>query len=153
MTGNIHEKDWQTQAQKVDFFHLKGILENLFDSLALTDRIRYQKTAALKEMHPGRTAMILLDDQEIGFLGQVHPSIAKDYEVSETYVAELNLDQLLAAKTEQLVYQPVSKFPSVTRDMALLLDETIDNQSVMEINQAIAKITRNLEEKVQAEIR
>ena len=84
-------------------------------------------------MHPGRTAMILLDDQEIGFLGQVHPSIAKDYEVSETYVAELNLDQLLAAKTEQLVYQPVSKFPSVTRDMALLLDETIDNQSVMEI--------------------
>ena len=84
-------------------------------------------------MHPGRTAMILLDDQEIGFLGQTHPSIAKDYEVSETYVAELNLDQLLAAKTEQLVYQPVSKFPSVTRDMALLLDETIDNQSVMEI--------------------
>lgn len=201
LTGNIHEKDWQTKAQKVDFFHLKGILENLFDSLALTDRIRYQKTAAIKEMHPGRTAMILLDDQEIGFLGQTHPSIAKDYEVSETYVAELNLDQLLAAKTEQLVYQPVSKFPSVTRDMALLLDETIDNQSVMEIiresagrflsairlfdvyqgknieagkkslgysltfsnpeatltdeeiNQAIAKITRNLEEKVQAEIR
>ena len=46
LTGNIHEKDWQTQAQKVDFFHLKGILENLFDSLVLTDRIRYQKNGS-----------------------------------------------------------------------------------------------------------
>lgn len=102
LTGNIHEKDWQTQVQKVDFFHLKGILENLFDSLALTDRIRYQKTAALKEMHPGRTAMILLDDQEIGFLGQVHPSIAKDYEVSETYVAEFELRSTVSSENRTI---------------------------------------------------
>ncbi len=113
-------KTGKPKLKKVDFFHLKGILENLFDSLVLTERIRYQKTAAIKEMHPGRTAMILLDDQEIGFLGQVHPSIAKAYEVSETYVAELDLDQLLSAKTEQLVYQPVSKFPSVTRGYGTL---------------------------------
>lgn len=201
VTGNVHNKDWQSQAQKVDFYHVKGILENLFDQLGLTKRITYIQTNQLQEMHPGRTAMIQLDQQVIGFVGQVHPTAAKAYDVTETYVAELDLDQLLQDTSAQTVYQTVSKYPAVNRDIALLLSETTTNQTVNtvivesagrflkdvrlfdvyqgkniesgkkslaysltfanpeatltdeEINQAMAKITKNLEEKLQAEVR
>lgn len=201
VTGNVHNKDWQSQAQKVDFYHVKGILENLFDQLGLTKRITYIQTNQLQEMHPGRTAMIQLDQQVIGFVGQVHPTVAKAYDVTETYVAELDLDQLLQDTSAQTVYQTVSKYPAVNRDIALLLSEKTTNQTVNtvivesagrflqdvrlfdvyqgkniesgkkslaysltfanpeatltdeEINQAMAKITKNLEEKLQAEVR
>jgi len=127
--------------------------------------------------------------------------VAKAYDVTETYVAELDLDQLLQDTSAQTVYQTVSKYPAVNRDIALLLSETTPNQTVNtvivesagrflkdvrlfdvyqgkniesgkkslaysltfanpeatltdeEINQAMAKITKNLEEKLQAEVR
>ena len=201
VTGNIHNKDWQSQAQKVDFYYVKGILENMFDQLGLTDRITYVQTDTLKEMHPGRTAFVQLDGNVIGFVGQVHPTVAKAYDVTETYAAELDLDQLLQNKSAQMVYQAVSKYPAVNRDIALLLSEEAANQSVVaviresagrflqdvrlfdvyqgkniesgkkslaysltfanpeatltdeEINHAMAKITKNLEDKLHAEVR
>ncbi|OTN76550.1 phenylalanine-tRNA ligase, beta subunit [Enterococcus sp. 8G7_MSG3316] len=201
VTGNVHNKDWQSEAQKVDFYHVKGMLENLFAQLGLRTRITYIPTDSLKEMHPGRTALILLDEEVIGFVGQIHPTTAKGYEVTETYAAELDLDQLLKETSEQTVYQTVSKYPAVNRDIALLLSEQVDNQSVVaairaaagrflqdvrlfdvyqgknieagkkslaysltfvnpeatlteeEINQSMTKITKNLEETLQAEVR
>ena len=90
----------------------------------------------MKDLHPGRAADIFLDGEKIGFLGQVHPAVAKAYDVPETYVAELNLAALLTAEVAPLVYQNVSKFPSVSRDIAMLVAEKISNQ---EITAVIAK--------------
>lgn len=107
-------------------------MENLFASLSLTDQITYEKTTAIKELHPGRAAAILLQDEVIGYLGQVHPSTAKAYDLTETYVAELDLDRLIATENAALIYQAVSKFPSVNRDIALLVDEKTSNQTILQ---------------------
>ena len=83
------EKDFQTAAVPVDFFYAKGILEALFARLGL--EVTYTATSEIASLHPGRTALISLGDQVLGFLGQVHPVTAKAYDIPETYVAELNL--------------------------------------------------------------
>lgn len=70
-------KDWQTKAQNVDFFTIKGLLENLFEQLGITEDVHYQTVTEMKEMHPGRTAAIYLGEKFIGFVGQVHPTITK----------------------------------------------------------------------------
>lgn len=131
LTGNWAAKDYQTAAQKVDFYQAKGLAENLFANLGLAARIRFEASQEFPEMHPGRTAAIYLDDVRIGFVGQVHPTIAKEYDVPETYACELNLAALLAADRKALVYHAVSKFPAVTRDIALLVEKTATNAELV----------------------
>lgn len=82
-------------------------------------------------MHPGRTAWIYLEGEVVGFVGQVHPTTAKAYDIPETYVAELNLQQLVAIEAGGVTYEAVSKFPAVSRDIALLVDETVTNQELV----------------------
>lgn len=130
VAGDWTVKSWGEAGEKADFYTIKGILDSLFDSFAVTDKITYQPTQEISEMHPGRTAKILLDGALLGFAGQVHPSIAKAYDVPETYVAEIDLQKLMAFEKETLVYQPVSKYPSVSRDIALLIDEKVGNAEI-----------------------
>lgn len=92
LTGLVAEKDFQTAAVPVDFFYAKGILEALFTRLGL--QVTYTATSEIASLHPGRTAVISLGDQVLGFLGQVHPVTAKAYDIPETYVAELNLSAI-----------------------------------------------------------
>lgn len=145
LSGNWQTKDWQEAATKVDFFLAKGIVENLLTELGLQQAISYQKTVAMAEMHPGRTAEIFLGEEKIGFIGQVHPTCAKAYDIPETYVAELNLAAILRSELDQLVYQPVSKFPSVSRDIAMVVAEEVDHQGIMAVITAAAgKFLRNV---------
>ncbi|MHC5215142.1 phenylalanine--tRNA ligase subunit beta [Enterococcus sp. LJL128] len=130
VTGNRLDKDWQTTASAVDFYTLKGMLDNLFETTGYQSGITFEGTAELSEMHPGRTAYIKLNEKTIGFIGQIHPLAAKAYDIPETYVAELNLRGLLAAEKEEFVFQAVSKFPEVSRDVALLVAETVTNQEL-----------------------
>ena len=71
-------------------------------------------------------------EEVIGFVGQVHPLTAKAYDIKETYVAELNLEKLLAVTSTGIKYAPVSKFPAMSRDMALLVDASISNQALVD---------------------
>ncbi|MFZ1605628.1 MAG: phenylalanine--tRNA ligase subunit beta, partial [Enterococcus aquimarinus] len=137
LSGEWVQKDWQGKAEKVNYFHLKGALDHLFESLSLVDYITYQASTDIKEMHPGRTATIYLGEQYIGFIGQVHPTTAKAYDIPETYVAEINVEAIIAYE-KTFVYQPVSKFPSVSRDIALLVEETVTNQAIVQVIQAAA---------------
>ncbi|EKU16901.1 phenylalanine--tRNA ligase, beta subunit [Streptococcus intermedius BA1] len=129
LTGLVAEKDFQTSAVPVDFFYAKGVLEVLFDRLGL--KVEYTVTQALASMHPGRTAAILLDGQVIGFVGQVHPVTAKDYNIPETYVAEINLTAIEKAIQPAKPFVEVTKFPTVTRDIALLLKAEISHKEVV----------------------
>lgn len=129
LTGQWQERDWQTKAEKVDFFYAKGILEHLFAELSLSEAICFEKSESERNLHPGRTAAIYLADEKIGFVGQIHPSVAKSYEIPETYVAEINLDAVLNYETD-FTYQPVSKYPSVSRDIALSIAETVTNEGI-----------------------
>ena len=130
ISGLVAEKDFQTQATPVDFFYAKGIVEALFDKLEVS--VDYVPTKDLASMHPGRTAAIVLDGQTIGFLGQVHPQTAKNYGIPETYVAEINLSAVEAALQPAQPFVEITKFPAVSRDIALLLKAEITHQEVLD---------------------
>lgn len=125
LTGKWQFHPWQGEKKPVDFYVAKGVLEGLFSLLGLTDRISFVQG---KEdgLHPGRTAHILLDDDQlVGFLGQVHPEKQSELDLNETYVFELALEKLFNAEVEELVYTSIPRFPSMTRDIALVVDETV----------------------------
>lgn len=82
-------------------------------------------------MHPGRTATILLDGKEIGFVGQVHPQTAKQYDIPETYVAEINLSTIESQMNQALIFEDITKYPSVSRDIALLLAESVSHHDIV----------------------
>lgn len=138
LTGTWQDKSWQTQAEAVDFYTIKGLLENLFEQLGITTEISYQATDRLREMHPGRTAEIYLGETVIGFVGQVHPNTAKEYDIPETYVAEFDLSLVIEAAQKGMTFHAVTKFPSVSRDIAMLVAETVTNQEIVTIIQSAA---------------
>ncbi|WP_318508095.1 phenylalanine--tRNA ligase subunit beta [Bacillus sp. T3] len=121
ITGLWHSHLWQGEKKPVDFFVLKGIVEGMFAKLGLTQQVEYRQ-AVLDNMHPGRTAAVLLNGVEIGFIGQIHPSLQKELDLKDTYVFELSLSAILAATVEALAYEVIPRFPSITRDIALVVD-------------------------------
>lgn len=124
VTGLWRKNLWQGEKKPVDFFVVKGIVEGLPHQLNVSDRIEFVQSER-KNMHPGRTANILLNGSLAGFIGQVHPAMEKELDIKETYVFELDLHALLTEETEPLVYTAIPKYPSVTRDIALVADKTV----------------------------
>ncbi|WP_286229325.1 phenylalanine--tRNA ligase subunit beta [Neobacillus mesonae] len=122
ITGLWTNHSWQGEKKPVDFFVLKGILEGLFAKLGLTDKVEYVQ-AQVDGLHPGRTAEIKLNGSAIGFIGQVHPSVQKDLDLKDTYVFELSLKAVLEEETEDLHYVAIPRFPSITRDIALVANK------------------------------
>ncbi|MBF0775867.1 phenylalanine--tRNA ligase subunit beta [Streptococcus azizii] len=130
LTGLVAEKDFQTAAVPFDFFHAKGILEALFAKYSL--EVDYVATQDLLALHPGRAAQIELDGQVIGIVGQVHPQLAKDYGIPETYVAEVDIDAIEAALQPAQPFADISKFPAVSRDIALLVAQETQHQAILD---------------------
>ncbi len=120
VTGKWVDHAWQGETKKVDFFVMKGIIEGLMEKLGLTTGVTFEK-ATLDGMHPGRTANIFVGDKRVGFVGQLHPTVQNERDLKETYVFEMNLDQILAVQLEKLIYTPVPRFPAISRDIALVV--------------------------------
>ena len=120
ITGNWVDHAWQAETKKVDFFVLKGIVEGMMDSLGLVEGLTFEQ-AVLEGMHPGRTANIYHDNKRIGFIGQIHPTEQNKRDLKETYVMEMNLDKILSIETDELLYVPVPRHPSISRDIALVV--------------------------------
>ncbi|MGX7394961.1 phenylalanine--tRNA ligase subunit beta [Carnobacterium mobile] len=133
LTGSLVNDNWQGKAAKVNFFDMKGILEGLFATYGLTDPVSFVAASDHEGMHPGRTATIYLGEEEIGFAGQIHPLRAKAYELKETYAFELNLQAIADAAKHPTIYAGIPKYPGMTRDVALLVDETVTNQELTEL--------------------
>ncbi|WP_426353891.1 phenylalanine--tRNA ligase subunit beta [Exiguobacterium sp. R-39] len=111
---------------KADFFVMKGIVETLAEALDVS--LTYE-AVAMQSMHPGRTARIFLDGEAIGFVGQVHPGLSKEeYGLKEVYVFEL--DAMTLHSKEARVYQEISRFPSMTRDVAVVLKREVSASEV-----------------------
>ena len=130
LTGLVNEKDFHTKPVAVDFFYAKGVVEALFAKLGLT--AEYAASNQIKSMHPGRTALISINGQPVGFVGQVHPATAKAYDIPETYVAELNLSAIEEQLQPAQPFTEITKFPAVSRDVALLLKAEITHQEVLD---------------------
>ncbi len=122
ITGLWHSHSWQGEKKAVDFYVIKGILEGLFAKVGLTESVTYVQ-AQVDNMHPGRTAEIHLNGVRIGFVGQVHPTMQKELDLKDTYVFELSLKAVLEEAAAALRYEAIPRFPSITRDIALVVDK------------------------------
>lgn len=135
VTGVFNEHLWQGERKTVDFFVLKGILEGLMNELNLSERITYE-AGEIENMHPGRTAIVKLDGISVGFVGQLHPALQKELDLKDTYVFELNATSLLEKETDQMVYQTLPRYPSITRDIALVVDQELPAGDLTTVIQA-----------------
>lgn len=122
ITGNWVDHPWQGEVKPVDFYVVKGIVEGLFEQLKLSIQFEPVK---LEDMHPGRTAVIKRNGQVIGFLGQVHPLLAKRLDLKETYVFDINLDAVFAEYENEPSYTEIPRYPAISRDIAFILDKEV----------------------------
>ncbi|KMM37450.1 phenylalanine--tRNA ligase subunit beta [Guptibacillus hwajinpoensis] len=132
VSGLWQEHLWQKEKKPVDFFVVKGILEELAVEFGVEDRLTFARADEPK-LHPGRTAAVHLDDELIGYIGQLHPEVEKELDLSETYVFEINLEALLKADVDHLKYKKLPRFPSVTRDVALVVNESLEAGQVKRV--------------------
>lgn len=131
MYGEFLSNLWQGVKVNVDFYVLKGLIDNLLNYLGFNNRVSYRK-ALLNDMHPGRCAEVLIDNVCIGFLGEVSPKVSK----KRVYVFELNISRILEFKVKTIKFKELSKYPSVSKDVAFVCDK---NLSSLEIEKFIRK--------------
>ena len=119
MTGNYVDNTWSNKIN-IDFYTIKGVLENLLSYLNLTKRYKLSIENIPNSYHPGISACVLIDNIVIGYIGRPHPNICKN----DVYVCELDLDKLYEIKTQSIKSKEVPKYPSVIKDMAFILDNS-----------------------------
>ncbi|MTT31691.1 phenylalanine--tRNA ligase subunit beta [Terrilactibacillus sp. BCM23-1] len=124
ITGHVHDKSWNRAPETVDFFYVKGVLEGLFDLMGVSNSISY-RPAKRPDLHPGRTATIHLNDECVGYIGQLHPNVQNDHDLNETYVFEISLAHLRDQDQSEITYHSLPRFPSITRDIALVVDQSV----------------------------
>ena len=134
-----------------DFYKLKGMVEQLLSEMNIYDveYIRATDSDVFDEkyaLHPGRSAVIMRDGVALGIMGEVHPEVQETYEIGvKTYVAKLNIPELMDSAAEKITYSPLPKFPATTRDLSLLVDE---DTPVAELEKAIKGAVGKILEKV-----
>lgn len=142
LSGNYLTNDWQGKTIKADFYLVKGIIENMMRYMGLNNRYSFSSVNIPKDYHPTRSASLIIDNQVIGYLGQVHPSMTK----KEVYIFELNLDLLMSFKVHEIKYKEVSKYPGINKDLAFVVDKSVTSQEIMSvIKQVGGRLLTNLD--------
>ena len=121
---------WKGQKEIVDFYLVKGLLEEL--AVQLNTKFEFVKEEKeCDEMHPNRTASVLWNGKKIGFVGQIHPKYAHDNDLDNVYVFELLIDELINEPEVINRYTPVNKLPNVERDIALVMKKDVPSSEVI----------------------
>lgn len=137
LNGIFSSRLWNGEKQVANFYLLKGLADALFARLGFT--VEYETETGLKNMHPGRTAKIIHHKQEIGFIGELHPRFAQAHDVKNTVVLEIDLEAI-TTEENRLKYHSINKFPSVSRDLAIVVDDSI---LASQIEESIKKAARS----------
>ena len=136
--GSRAELSWQADKGSLDFFDAKGVVENLLNQWGLKASFDIGDDEIL---FPGRGADIIVEDAKVGILGDLHPRVAQAFELSSAVcLMEIDLEKLLTKIIKVKEYQPIPRFPSVTRDIALVLDEQVSYRTVENIIQSFPLI-------------
>lgn len=118
---------------KVDYFDLKGIIENILSTLGIIN-VSFNRESNNQSFHPGKTAALYSKKDYVGILGEIHPDISDNYGIEvSSYVAILNLDMLIKLSGNDNKYNPLPKYPAVTRDLAVLVEDSILVQQIEDI--------------------
>lgn len=134
-----------------DFFTLKGMVETILETAGLHD-CTYKACSTdapfdeICALHPGRSAVIYAGETPIGYLGEVHPTVQKNYDIgTRTYVAKLLIDEMQPLAQTEITYQPLPKFPAITRDLSLVC---ADKVPVGDLQAAMKKAVGNILEQI-----
>lgn len=141
MSGKYYEGIGNTK--NVDFYIMKGVAEELLDFLGYNGRYSFVNNKALpKELHPGQTALISVNNDIVGVIGKVHPKETKE----DVYVMEINLDKLLSKKVGKMKYKEFSKFPSIKKDVAFIVDRDLESAVIeKQIKKSAGNLLTNIE--------
>lgn len=137
MSGSIQNENWISKPA-LDFFTVKGVIENLLELLGLENRVQFKECKDKNFLHPGKAAkLVMLGKQplEVGFFGEVHP-ILKDKQKFQqnVYVFEINLEELLKALSHSTIrYKKLAQFPEVQRDLAFIVPENVSHEEIAKI--------------------
>lgn len=127
--GDVIKGTWQAKAQKANYYYLKGIVIDLLEYLALSNRLSFSDDDLPEDFHPYQTEAIYIDKELVGYLGLVHPSLSKE----ELFVAELNLDKILSFKTRLIKAKEISIYPSVELDLSFIINDDILASDIFKI--------------------
>ena len=136
LTGEERATKWLKESSSLDFFAAKGYLEVVFERLGLDEKVTYKKST-LEGMHPGRFAEVYLGEKRIGFIGEVHPQVADKLGLNTTYVFEINLDEVISESKVKPKYEEVTKYPEITRDIAMLVDVKDEYQNIYNVIESV----------------
>ena len=119
----------------MDFYDMKGILEHLMNALGIeSSNVRFESDSSISWMHPGRTAAVMIDGANIGYMGEVHPIVAKNYEIgTKAYLSVLRVQELVKYANRDIIYKPLPKFPAITRDIAMLVQENVTVKEIEDV--------------------
>ncbi|MDH5219585.1 MAG: phenylalanine--tRNA ligase subunit beta, partial [Gammaproteobacteria bacterium] len=142
--GEANPVNWSEKGHKVDFFDVKGDLERLFDLAGGMDQYRFE-SAKHQALHPGQSARILKNGIEIGWLGCLHPIVQKKLDLPvPAFVFELLYNELKTGMVPK--FEAISKFPSIKRDLALVVDEVVTaNQIVDEVRKSSPQLLKDID--------
>jgi len=140
MSGNYISSSWSNSKVKVDFYVIKGVIENLLDYIGLKNRYTFVRSTE-DNLHPGISADIMLDREKVGFVGKIHPIINKD----DVYVLEISIEKL-NVKVKDVKFKLASLYPSIKKDVAFVMPKDMDNELVLkEIKHAGSRLLTNIE--------
>ncbi len=132
LSGNRHAEGWSQPKEEVDFFDVKGIVENIFRELRIQG-VSYNNNNVDSFYHPGKACVICHNGIVLGSMGEIHPTVQENYGLEKAgYYFELNFEKLVAASTDKIVAVAPSKFPDTFRDIAMLVKEETEASAVLE---------------------
>lgn len=119
---------------KYDFYDLKGIVEAMFETVGIKDIAEFSPETEIPYMHPGRTANIIINDDNIGYIGELHPDVCENYSIgTKVYIAVIDMPKLIEYSNLERQYKPLPKFPSISRDIAMLIKEDVPVSNIKAI--------------------
>lgn len=125
MTGKYYNKIGYDK--QIDFYDIKGVAEELLDFLGYENRYSFVSLKnPIKELHPGQSAEISVNNDIVGIIGRLHPGFEKD----DVYVMEINLDKLISKRVGKMKFKEISKFPSIKKDLSILVNKNITSKEI-----------------------
>jgi phenylalanyl-tRNA synthetase beta chain len=130
--GFERDPHWAFSPRLVDFYDIKGCVEDLLDGLQIKEA-KFSKVDDIPYLHPGKASKVVLDHEVFGVLGEAHPQVLGHYEVHEkVYLFEMDFSKLVKWAGEEKRFQPLPKFPAVYRDLSIVVDKALEAERVME---------------------
>jgi phenylalanyl-tRNA synthetase beta chain len=130
--GANQDPHWTSSPRPIDFYDVKGCVEDLFEVLQIKE-IKFSRAGDIPYLHPGRTSRILCGKEVVGVLGEIHPQVLGHYEIDgKAYLFEIDFEQIVKRAKEGKRFQPLPKFPSVYRDLSLVVDDDLEVEKVAE---------------------